>query len=153
MIKLPEKSDMVMFPKKYVYFSLIILLFVQILAGCGERTFTAEEQEVVDTALAWLKLIDEQKYEESWEASAFLIKNNLTARQWVIGLEQIRKPFGKGLSRKMIESHPWSSRGITLYTIAYKTKFENNTTKIERVSPVLMDDKSWKVGIYQIKDL
>ena len=63
----------------------------------------AAEEGALGPALAWLKLVDEGRYERSWEEAALLFKTALTKEGWTQALNGVRKPLGE-LARIFHES-------------------------------------------------
>ena len=58
----------------------------------------------IEAAQNWLKLIDEGQYSESWTQTAEFFRKVVNQQQWISSMEAVRKPLGKVLSRKVINS-------------------------------------------------
>ena len=119
-------------------------------AGLDKDEFAAAKQ-----AEAWLVLVDQHKYAESWDAAATLFKDGVDRAMWADALRAVREPLGKLLYRrvKSAESRP-SLPGAPdgkYVIIQYDVSFEKKKAAVETVTPMLEDDGSWKVTGYFLK--
>lgn len=67
-----------------------------IVALCFACRVTADEDKettAVAAATAWLILIDNSKYGDSWEAAAAYFKGAVTKEAWLQTLTAVRKPL------------------------------------------------------------
>ncbi len=114
-----------------------------------------QENPALSAADKWLALIDNEKYSDSWEKSAELLKNAIKPLQWEQSLIAARKPLGKLVSRKVkMKVYKTSLPGAPdgeYVVIQYDTKFENKKMAIETVTPMLDKDGIWRVSGYYIK--
>ena len=104
---------------------------------------------------SWLKLVDEGKYAESWEQAAKLFKGAVTKDQWKQAAAGVRGPLGKLVSRKVksrecTEKVPGGPDGKYVI-IQYDTVFENKSSAIETVTPMVDPDAAWRVSGYFIR--
>jgi uncharacterized protein DUF4019 len=73
-------------------------------------TVVAEEKEedrnkvAIAAAEKWLRIVDEEKYAESWQETAELFKRSVTADQWRQALDGTRKPLGEQIAGKVKKS-------------------------------------------------
>jgi len=109
----------------------------------------------IEAAKSWLQLIDETAYSQSWGQAAEFFKKYVSQDQWNISLEAVRKPLGKVLSRKVINSTysaslPGAPDGQYV-VIQFETSFENKHSAIETVTPTLEPNGQWRVSGYYIK--
>ncbi|MFQ5791357.1 MAG: DUF4019 domain-containing protein [Acidobacteriota bacterium] len=107
------------------------------------------------SANAWLTLIDQGKYGDSWEQAAQLFKGAVTKDDWKRTLAGVRTPLGKMISRKVksrhyTESLPGAPDGKYV-VIQYETTFEHKKSAIETVTPMVDPDGRWRVSGYFIK--
>jgi len=109
----------------------------------------------VNSAEAWLSLIDNQKYEESWIESAELFRNAISAPQWQSTVENVRKPLGELVSREVkAKNYKTSLPGVPdgeYVVIQFKSSFTNKKSSIETVTPMIDKDGRWRVSGYFIK--
>jgi len=125
--------------------------------ACGTALAQHEDAEKVAVASskAWLALVDAEKYSESWDAAASLLRGAIGKDDWVKLMVGNRKPLGKLVSRtvgasKYMTSLPGAPDGQYI-VIQYKTVFENKAQSIETVTPMLDKNGTWRVSGYYIK--
>ncbi len=104
---------------------------------------------------AWLKLVDEGKYQESWDQAASFFKDHVTADRWAEMAAAVRKPLGPVVSREFKLAHystslPGAPDGEYV-VIQYDTSFANKKAAVEIVTPMLDKDGQWRVSGYYIK--
>jgi len=120
------------------------------LRASGEK-----EEKAVEAAKAWLALIDEGKYGDSWKIAAVYFKNAITKEKWERTLTAFRKPLGKVLSRELkSKTYRKSLPGAPdceYVVIQFETSFKNKRPAIETVTPMLDIDGNWRVSGYYIK--
>jgi hypothetical protein len=115
----------------------------------------SKEKAAVHTAKAWLKLVDEGKYSESWDEAAQYFKNAVPREQWRNSLESFRNPLGGVLSRNLKSANytktlPGAPDGEYV-VIQYETSFKNKQHATETITPMLDKDGKWRVSGYYIK--
>jgi hypothetical protein len=115
----------------------------------------AKEQSAVNSAKAWLKLVDGGKYAESWDEASQYFKNAVPRDQWKTSLESFRSPLGEVLSRNLKSKHytktlPGAPDGEYV-VILYETSFKNKQHAKETITPMRDQDGKWKVSGYYIK--
>ena len=76
---------------------ILILAFVQPLWADSTKELNAKK-----TSDAWLSMVDEGKYAESWQNTSSYFKNAIDADQWEKTIKSVRQPLGDILSRKAI---------------------------------------------------
>lgn len=122
-----------------------------VLAAGNLRAAEAPEK----AAQAWLATVDAGKYAESWDEAAALFKGAVSRTDWVAALDQVRKPLGKIVSRKLRGSKfttdiPGAPPGEYVI-IQYDTTFANAAGKTETITPMKDKDGVWRVSGYYIK--
>jgi hypothetical protein len=113
------------------------------------------EQQALAAAEAWLKIVDEGKYAESWDAAAEYLKNAVGKEAFVKALDGARKPLGaldtrKLKSKEFRTSLPGAPDGQYV-VIQYETSFANKKSAIETITPMLDKNGKWRVSGYYIK--
>ena len=138
--------------KQYVLICslILILAFLQPLWADSIKELSAQK-----ASDAWLSMVDEGNYSESWRNASSLFKNAVDENQWEKSLNSVRKPLGEILSRKAITLNytttlPGTPDGEYV-VIQYKTSFKNKASAIETVTPSLEKDGIWRVSGYYIK--
>ena len=85
------------------------MLVLMVLCGGAIGNAHADRQAAVEQAKkaaeAWLKLIDEGKYQESWSEAATFFKDRITAEGWAQMVGAVRKPLGALVSRDFKLAH------------------------------------------------
>jgi len=135
----------------------LTMVVVAMAVTLGLPAWAADTDEVVATknAAAWLVLVDQQKYGESWDAAAKLFQDTVARDMWKDALGAARGSLGKLVSRrvKSAESRtslPGAPDGKYVI-IQYDTSFEHKKSIVETVTPMQEADGSWKVSGYFIK--
>jgi len=131
--------------------------------GCGQQASSggspsskpAAEKAAVESAKAWLDLVDDGRYFKSWEEAAAGFKVAVSQADWEKTARAVRTPLGKMLSRKLksqqyATSLPGAPDGEYV-VIQYDTKFEKKASAVETVTPMLDKDGKWRVSGYYIK--
>jgi hypothetical protein len=113
------------------------------------------EKAAVTASGAWVSLVDEGNYAESWNQTSALFKAAVTREQWQQSLKAVRAPLGKVVTRKLkskqyTKTLPGASDGEYV-VIQYETTFEKKQSAIETITPMLDKDGKWRVSGYYIK--
>lgn len=123
----------------------------------GGTAWASDKPEDAAQAAAdsWLKLVDEEKYEASWDQAARLFKGAVTKDQWKQAAAGVRGPLGKLVSRKVksreyMEKVPGGPDGKYV-VIQYEASFEKKSSAIETVTPMVDPDGAWRVAGYFIR--
>lgn len=105
-------------------------------------------------ALAWVALVDDQKWDESWQAAASIFKSQVTAQQWAAAAEQARSPLGALTKRTL--------KGVTKTTklpgapdgeyelLEFQSSFAQRKEAVETVI-LTRQGADWKVAGYFIR--
>ena len=137
---------------------ILICSFILMLALLQLQPLWADSNKELNAQKAsdaWLSLVDEGKYSESWQNTSYYFKNAVDESQWKKSLNSVRKPLGGVLSRKAISHYytktlPGAPDGEYV-VIQYETSFKNKASAIETVTPSLGKDGIWRVSGYYIK--
>jgi hypothetical protein len=132
------------------------LILVVTLAGIAGALVTAAapaEEEASATGQKWLALLDDQKYEESWNQAGSMFRDEVKQDQWVAVLKRLREPMGPQISRttarvdfvKTLRGAPDGDYAIIHFT----TSFQNKSGVTERLT-LVKEDGRWQVAAYAI---
>ena len=115
----------------------------------------AAQEMAVAAAEQWLSLVDQGRYGESWDTAAPYLRAAVARDRWVHTLNGFRKPLGDRLERKLTSarfttSMPGAPDG-KYRVIQFRTSFENKTSAVETVTPMLDEDGAWRVSGYYIQ--
>jgi len=128
------------------------LLFPR-LATAAEEAKPAPEEAKAAT-LAWLKLVDDGKYADSWKEASGYFQTMVTEEKWTDAMNQSRDPLGSVNKREFKAADfthdvPRAPKG-DYWVIQFVTEFEG-ATAIEVVTSMLDKDGKWHVSGYSIK--
>lgn len=101
------------------------------------------------TMNAWLGLMDQGEYGQSWEAAAPYFQRRVSKAEWVSKLEQTREPLGEILSRKILSVTPTvvGSR----YEAKYESSFEGLRAATETVTFAKQPNGEWRAIGYLVR--
>lgn len=135
---------------------ILSLIVLSILCSMGTlQANEVAEKAAVAASNAWLSLVDEGNYVESWNQAAGFFKNAVTKEQWQNSMKAFRVPLGKMVARKLkskqyTKTLPGAPDGEYV-VIQYETTFEKKQSAIETVTPMLDKNGKWRVSGYYIK--
>lgn len=137
------------------YLAVALAIGIFSIAGCISKSNPEAEKAAIESAQAWLEMVDSEKYAGSWEEAAEYFKSAVTKVNWRQTIRAVRKPLGKTLSRKLksqryATSLPGAPDGEYV-VIQYNTTFENKKSAVETVTPMLDKDGKWRVSGYYIR--
>ena len=132
-----------------------IILSSMVFCGTALAEQATAEKAALDAAEAWLKLVDEGNYTESWNEASGYFKNAITREQWEQTVQGVRGPLGKTVSRtlksmKYTTTLPGAPDGAYV-VIQFDSSFTNKKTAVETITPMLDKDGMWRVSGYYIK--
>jgi hypothetical protein len=143
--------------------ALVCGLMAVVIVGCGKQSPAdpspkgnpAAESAAIESAQAWLALVDGGSFGQSWDDAATVFKAAITQADWEKAVRAVRTPLGKLVSRKIksqqyATSLPGAPDGKYV-VIQYDTAFENKANAIETITPMLDKDGKWRVSGYYIK--
>ena len=134
--------------RKLILLSIIIpfISFGQDKNNVNKAKKSAEE---------WISLVDNEKYNLSWEKSDKLVQNLVSIENWKNLMVGSRNPLGKNISRNIISTENKTEiQGAPdgdYYIIVYKSEFENKKNAFETITIKKSEDGRWKVAGYYIK--
>lgn len=109
----------------------------------------AVDAEIAQAARHWLTLVDEGRWDESWNATGQAFRALNTSEKWAEVSEEVRPPLGAVLSRSASsqESIPAPPNGYEL--IKFRTSFANLAEATETVT-LERESGEWRVVGYWI---
>ena len=127
-----------------------------VLSVCVVLAVESDKVKVaLSSAEAWLTLVDEGRYADSWNEAAGYFRGAVKEEQWQRTLMAVRKPLGKVISREVkSKSYHTSLPGAPdgeYVVIQFETSFANKKSGIETVTPMMDKDGKWRVSGYFIK--
>ena len=136
-------------------YAVIGVAILGLCLSCNASSSEAKEEAAVQAATAWLALVDDGQFGESWETAAQYFKNAITKEKWEQTLTAVRNPLGQIVSRDLssttyMTSIPGAPDGEYV-VIQFDTSFENKKSSVETITPMLDKDGAWRVSGYYIK--
>jgi hypothetical protein len=104
------------------------------------------DQNLVKLALDWIKMVDEKKFDQSWELAAPFFKNAITKEEWAKAASLVDKRFGKIIKREPIETLVSGDRA----EVRFKSDYLNLSATTETLSLINANGK-WSVIGYTLK--
>ena len=109
----------------------------------------------LSSAEAWITMVDEGRYAESWNQAAGYFKDAVKEEQWRKSLQAARKPLGNVISRALkTKSYHTSLPGAPdgeYVVIQFDTSFQNKKSAVETITPMMDKDGQWRVSGYFIQ--
>lgn len=103
--------------------------------------------EVVEAAQQWLSLVDQGRWDESWNATGQAFKELNTSEKWASVSEQVRPPLGEVLSRTAISQEGVPAPPYGYEMIKFRTSFANKADVTETVT-LVREGSDWRVVGY-----
>jgi hypothetical protein len=105
---------------------------------------SAKEKTQVSAAQVWLSLIDGGNYSDSWNEASTYFRGVVNKQSWEASMETSRKPLGKLVSRKIVETQESDSLpGVPdgRYAVMFfKAVFEQKKSVTETVTFIFDND-------------
>lgn len=132
-----------------------MLLCSMVFCGTAFAEQANAEKLALAAAKAWLQLVDEGNYTESWNEASGYFKNAITKEQWEQTVQGVREPLGKVVSRTVKSMQytttlPGAPDGEYV-VIQFDSSFTHKKTAVETITPMLDQDGMWRVSGYYIK--
>jgi len=140
--------------------TIVSILIVGLLSSAGIGAANAEDrnaavQQATKAADAWLKLVDEGNYRESWQQAASIFRGKITPEGWETLAKATREHTGALISRKFeLAAYATSLPGAPpgqYVVIEYEASYANIKSVIDKVTPMLDTDGQWRVSGYWIQ--
>jgi hypothetical protein len=106
------------------------------------------------SAKAWVALVDQGRYGESWTASGAIFRSHITKADWAKMVAQVRGPLGAVVSRTFVGDEPTNSLpGVpdgSYDQVHFSTVFTHKQSSIETVV-LTHEPGGWRVDGYFIR--
>ena len=113
------------------------------------RTEAVAESGVLQSARAWLALVDAGRWDESWNATGTAFRKLNTSKTWASVSEDVRSPLGAALSRTASHHERLPAPPHGYEVIKFRTSFANKPDTVETVT-LEREHSGWKVVGYII---
>ena len=137
--------------KSTVLWSVLLLC----LGAAGAYAADQPDQgPAVAAAQAWVQLIDQGNYADSWDHAAPVFQGAVTAAAWAQQLHILREPFGKLLSRNLASAKYYTQLpGVPdghYWIIQMQSSFTNKQSCVETITMTQVG-KDWKMAGYFVR--
>ncbi|MGA7577000.1 MAG: DUF4019 domain-containing protein [Desulfobaccales bacterium] len=136
-----------------VFIGLVLMALFLVSPAFGADT--GQQKDALAAAENWLALIDNGEYAKSWADAAPYLKKVITEAEWVQKMQEVRKPLGKPVSRKVKSETPKTSLPNApegqYIVIEFETSFANGKMGLENVNTRLESNGKWRVAGYGIQ--
>ena len=141
-------------PKQLLTFVVLASLKLAPLAAQQPQD-SAAVQLALSATTTWLALLDQGKYEQSWDAAAPAFQSAVTKTAWTQALSQARGPFEPFGARTLLgtryaETLPGAPPGPYV-VVQYQTKVAGDRQVVETITPMRTPDGSWRVSGYFVR--
>jgi len=131
------------------------VLLLAILSSLAAMAASPAPDAAERAANAWLKLVDEGKYVQSWQAASSYFRSQVTEADWVGTIASLRQALGGLAARDLASSRtatslPGAPDG-NYVVIEYHTSFTNKRSAIETVIMMLGKDGRYRTAGYFIR--
>jgi hypothetical protein len=114
----------------------------------------ADTDKATAVAQAWLELIDDGHYSDSWKQAASPFQQQISQEGWSDILRINRRPLGAVKARHLANAQytttlPGAPDGQYVI-IEFATEFEHKESALESVTP-MMENGQWKISGYYVK--
>ncbi len=133
-------------------------LIVGMLSGGAAPVYAQGDQSTFEAQQAadnWLALVDQGRYDESYDQASQSFKVAVGRAEWAAKASAARAQAGKLISRRMSRAtetrNPPHAPPGDYILIVYQSSFANLRSAIETVVPVRERDGKWRVSNYTIR--
>ncbi|RLB67901.1 MAG: hypothetical protein DRH08_02435 [Deltaproteobacteria bacterium] len=145
-----------MIPKQFrIHIVLIIAaVFMIVYPILSERPDTEKAEKATAVAMEFLQLIDAEKYAESWQMAANMMKEKISEKEWVEKLTEARALSGTVVKRsEKSVSYSTSAEDSPegeYISLIFSSKYQRAESVSEYVT-VMLEEGHWKVAGYFIQ--
>jgi DNA-binding CsgD family transcriptional regulator len=121
----------------------------QVTAAATEASDAAVDVDIAQSARRWLTLVDEGRWEDSWNATGQAFRELNTSEKWASVSEEARPPLGAVLSRIASSQEFLPAPPYGYEMIKFRTSFANKPEATETVT-LVREGSDWRVVGYWI---
>ena len=142
-----------MLSKKFRIHAVLIVacIFMILYPLYNEQADTEKVEQTTPVAEAFLQLLDQGKYAESWQSSAKLMQGKISEKEWVEKLAKARTLSGEFVARERTDAsystEAQDSPDGEYMMLTYSSNFKKATDVSEYVT-VALEGTRWKVAGY-----
>lgn len=96
------------------------------------------------SARAWLELVDQGKWNESYEATGSSFRKLNSVQDWTSASQKARVPFGAAMTRNFLAQDHVAAPPHGYERVKFRTRFANGVEAVESVT-LVREDGVWRV--------
>jgi len=127
---------------------------VSIAKPTGKNEHSEQERAAHESALAWLKLVDDKKYAASRDEMSEIVRSSVTAEEWTKKVAPVRQQTGAIVHRKLKQARYTMAMpelpGIEGVILQFDSEFTVGKAASETIAVVLDKDDRWRVASYTV---
>jgi hypothetical protein len=135
---------------KWTRLAALLMLIVTVAAGDLPSSDAG-----VHAANAWLKLVDQRKYAQSWQDASSFFRSQISQDRWESRINEVRTPLGPLVARKLSVAEPTTtlpgSPDGHYLVLQYQSSFAQQRSAIETVVMMLDHDGLYRTAGYFIR--
>lgn len=111
----------------------------------------SSKDDAINETIAWLKILDEGKYKETWERAGSQLQNGIAIDKWQKSFEANFNINGSMTERKLHSANPRKIvNGIEgeYQLMIFDSSYERKSKVTEIVYTKIVDGCNWKVVLY-----
>lgn len=131
----------------FVFGLLAIAALPQLASTTSQAPVAAEARsssEVVATARQWLALLDQGRWDETYQATGTSFRQQNSKQVWAAASEEARVPLGAMISRTFVSQENLPAPPAGYEVVKFRTRFANKTEAVETVT-LDREEGSWRV--------
>jgi len=106
------------------------------------------EPAVVNAARQWLALLDQGRWDDSYQATRASFRTLNTAQVWAAASDRVRAPLGAMISRTFVSQENLPAPPYGYEVVKFRTRFADEADAIETVT-LDREGSDWRVvGVY-----
>lgn len=145
-----------MFKRYGIHLTLIcVALAIIFLPRSHQKPDPVKMAEATQSAERFLQLVDNQAFEQSWQASAKLLQEKVPNEEWIKKLTSLHQWVGKVVERKQVDTRYTTeakdSPDGEYILINYESNFQKKQSAKEQILVMLEDDHLWRVAGYFVQ--
>ena len=108
-------------------------------------------------AEAWLKIVDQGSYGNSWDAAALPLRLTMTRKEWISSVQAMRKSMGHLVERKVADirlaQNPKNLARGNYMVFIFQTSFSSGHVAREILTLQQSGEGQWRVLTYMLSQL
>lgn len=120
----------------------------------SQEAFQKQRQPGIIAVQSWLGLVDNGRYDESWDQGSSMLRRTVTKKEWKQILDATRKDLGTVVKRTLVQELPAQNpknmpKGEYM-VVLYQTSFTKKSSAKELLT-LSFEQGEWRVITYMIQ--